>query len=80
MAVKIIGVEWHKREPKLLLAIVDFGDGIEREIPLPAHFVSEDDGATLVIEAARGMESLAEALLEYAGRIREPEESFGARM
>jgi len=71
MAVKIVRVEHHaiwKQDPKLLIAVADFGDGTEHKIPLPAHFLSDDDRTTLEIEAARGMESLAAALLEYAGR------------
>ncbi len=71
-AVKIIGVEWHKQEPKLLVAIADYGDGKQQKIPLPPHFLT-DDMTAFEMEAARGMESLAEALLEYAGRIRKNE-------
>jgi hypothetical protein len=81
MAVKITGIEWHKRDPKLLVAIADFGDGREYKIPLPTHF-SPEDRTKLVVEAARSMESLAEALVEalldHAGHMREPER--GARM
>jgi hypothetical protein len=73
MAVKILRVKFRgkwKQEPDLMIAVADFGDGKEREIPLPAHFLPDDDYATRDAQAAQGMENLAKALLEYADRIR----------
>jgi hypothetical protein len=81
MAVKILSVAYHaiwKQEPKFLIAVADFGDGEEVEIPLPAHFLSDDDQTTLENEAAQGMENLAKALLEYARR-RKKKRSPGRR-
>ena len=73
MAIKILRVNFRarwKQEVQLMIAVADFGDGIERDIPLPAHFLPDDDHATRDAQAAQGMESLAAALLQSADQIR----------
>jgi hypothetical protein len=73
MTIKILRVKYRavwKQEAHLMVAVADFGHGQEIEIPIPAHFLPDDDPATIETESAKGMESLAEALLDFARRIR----------
>ncbi len=73
MSVKILRVKFRavfKEEPKLMMAVADYGHGSEVEIPLPCHFLGSDDRATIDAEIAQGMESLAKALLAYVHRKR----------
>ena len=73
MSARIVRVKYRavwKQEPKLMVAIADYGQAHEVEIPLPAHFLEDDDQPTRAAEAVRGMESLAAALLDYARQTR----------
>jgi hypothetical protein len=56
------------REPHWVLD-VDYG-AFEVQIPLPAHYLQDDDFQTQRRQSVEAMESLAEALLRYADRIR----------
>ena len=70
MAVKILRVKFPgtwKQESELMTAVADFGDGVEREFPLPAHFLPDDDFEMREAQAVQGMENLAAALLQFAG-------------
>ena len=57
------------REP-VWKAIVDYGGGVEIEIPLRAHHLPTDDMAEQRRQACEAMESLARALLDFADQFR----------
>ena len=52
------------------IAVVDYGQGVEVNIPLPAQCLATDDVEVQQRLSLEAMESLAEALLEFAGGLR----------
>jgi hypothetical protein len=57
------------REP-LWFAVVDYGDGVEIQIPLRAHYLITDDPREQRRQSLEAMENLARALLDFVDRTR----------
>jgi hypothetical protein len=73
MAIKVLRVQSRMtlgdREP-LWYAIVDYGDGIEIQIPLRAHYLITDDAPEQRRQSIEAMENLARAMLDFVDRTR----------
>jgi hypothetical protein len=71
--IKVLGVistmTETEREP-LWYAVVDYGDGVEIQIPLRAHYLITDSPLEQQRQSIEAMESLARAMLDFADRIR----------
>lgn len=69
------GNPW-KRGPQVMVAVADFGDGNMVEIPIPCRVNSNYDFSDVEKEVAKGMETLANALLSYAVSSKGPARHF----